>query len=68
MATWTVTYTPRNSTEILTAVVEVRMDGAKFSATNLDLWGCGKGSFSPAGAIRALVQDMATIVSLAPNC
>lgn len=66
-ATWIVTYVPRNGKETLTAEVQVDMSGAQFYATNLGLWGCGKMAYSPAGAIRMLVQDMATIVSMTPK-
>lgn len=67
MATWIVTYSPRGSTEVRTAEVKVDMSGAQFYATNLGLWGCGKMAYSPAGAIRMLVQDMATILEMAPK-
>jgi hypothetical protein len=40
---------------------------ARFTATELALWGCGKSAMSPIGAIRNLVQDMATIHTMVPN-
>lgn len=67
MATWTVKYIPRAGGEAREAIVKVDMSGAHFYATNLELWGCGKMAQSPAGAIRALVQDMATVLSMTPN-
>jgi hypothetical protein len=35
-----------------------------YYATNLRLWGCGKNAATPEGAIRLLVQDMATILDI----
>jgi hypothetical protein len=66
-ATWTVTYIKRGETEQRTTTVRMGMDGAQFYATNLEFWGCGKMSYSPKGAIKMLVQDMATIVDMKPN-
>lgn len=63
-----VTFTPRNGTGQQTA--DVRVDRSEwagevtYSATNLTLWGCGKNSSTWEGAVRALVQDMATIHSM----
>jgi hypothetical protein len=37
-----------------------------FYATNLSLWGCGKNASDPEQAIRNLVQDQATILSITP--
>jgi len=35
-----------------------------FYATNLRLWGCGKNATTPEGAIRILIQDMATVLQI----
>lgn len=66
-AIWQVKYQPRGSTEVRETTVRIDFDAPWFSATNLDLWGCGKNAPSPKGAIRALVQDMATIVEMTPG-
>jgi PII-like signaling protein len=67
-ATYTVRYISRQG---VAGVASVRVDtttdhtgATMFYATKLGLWGCGKNSSTPEGAIRQLVQDMATIVSI----
>lgn len=68
MATWTVTYIARGETEQKTAIVKIAQNSpATFYATNLELWGCGKDAYSPAWAIKSLIQDMATIIDMQPN-
>lgn len=63
-----VTYIPRGGNDRSWALVKVSGDEQRgFYATNLMLWGCGKTSATPEGAIRLLVQDMATILSIKPE-
>lgn len=49
-------------------VATVKVDYSEYDdvyyATNLALWGCGKNSRTIEGAVRLLVQDMATIVAI----
>lgn len=63
---YSVVYVPRGKKGHDTATVTVDQDSydKTYTATNLRLWGCGKRSATPEGAIRLLVQDMATIVSI----
>ena len=62
----TVKYIKRGETEVKTTQVKVDHEqfGDKYHATNLELWGCGKSSPTKEGAVRVLVQDMATILSI----
>lgn len=67
MTTYTVTYVKSlTDHETRTAQVTVSENGSNtgFYATALGLWGCGKNSSTPEGAIHMLVQDMAAIVSI----
>ena len=61
---WLVTYMARSGEESDTVVVVTKDEEGAFYATNLRLWGCGKRASTPKGAIRMLVQDMATILDM----
>lgn len=65
MSFYDVTYIPRGDTKPLLGTVRVDELGPnQFCATHLGLWGCGKTASTPEGAIRLLVQDMATILKM----
>jgi len=54
---------PGETTVEVSPAHDSRFENGGFYATKLGLWGCGKVSDSVPGAIRMLMQDMATMTS-----